>query len=72
MENDALSDIKAKPEFAALDEAEVLAALDTLDPCNPILIEFSRLLGEYGERLIAESESFCPLSRCHSAAIVER
>ena len=41
------------PEYAALTEAEVLAALHDPDGNNPIAIEFARLIKGYGENFAA-------------------
>ena len=48
--------IKAKPEFSALTVDEVTAALEDVDPENPIAVEIARLVDGYATNFAAHVE----------------
>jgi hypothetical protein len=48
--------VAPKPEFLALTEQAVLAALDDPDPANPIAIEVARLMTAYTNNLRSHVE----------------
>jgi hypothetical protein len=48
--------VEPKPEFRALTEAQVRAALEDPNPVNPIAIEISRLVAGYAANLKAHVE----------------
>ncbi len=48
--------IKAKPEFSALTVDEVTAALEDLNPTNPIAVEIARLVDGYATNFAAHVE----------------
>ena len=45
--------VSPAPQFAALTEAEIMAALNDPDPGNPIALEVARLIASYGENFRA-------------------
>lgn len=59
--------VEPKPEFQALDEATILAALDDPDPENPIAKEVARLVTGYTENFKRHVErlGYMPASVLH-------
>ncbi len=48
--------VEPRPEFLALTEAEIMAALQDHDPGNPIACELARLIAGYTENFRAHVE----------------
>ena len=48
--------VKTKPEFSALTVDEVTAALEDVDPTNPIAVEIARLVDGYATNFAAHVE----------------